>query len=290
MGYDSDGNIRQFDEDGDLTGGRKMKECMFLNFSRLLTKDEIKKGSFTMNVGMGEFSHGNPTTGSVKVAKVYDYNAQNEYRINSPAGEYGILVVSGGMSSSVVFAAGTHLIESGSNLTASYTSAFERIRPCGLIFYQAGIVVLSASLFQTSSAVSNYGGVLDAATYDTAGSPAWTGTSKLSSSFVSASIETLSDGLRHRIRDIKFNNTTELNSTIYFCRVNNNDFNYSSNPTYLSSSKIVVKQTTSDEPVSYITSVGLYSSDNELLACAKLSEPLKKTPSNEFTLRVRLDY
>jgi len=26
------------------------------------------------------------------------------------------------------------------------------------------------------------------------------------------------------------------------------------------------------------------------LAVAKLSEPLKKTPANEFTLRVRLDY
>ena len=44
------------------------------------------------------------------------------------------------------------------------------------------------------------------------------------------------------------------------------------------------------EPASYITTVGLYSADNELLAVAKLSEPLKKTPSNELTLRVRLDY
>ena len=43
-------------------------------------------------------------------------------------------------------------------------------------------------------------------------------------------------------------------------------------------------------PVSYITSVGLYSADNELLAVAKVSEPLIKTPSNELTLRVRLDY
>jgi hypothetical protein len=34
----------------------------------------------------------------------------------------------------------------------------------------------------------------------------------------------------------------------------------------------------------------MYSADNELLATAKLSEPLKKTPDDEFTLRVRLDY
>ena len=51
-----------------------------------------------------------------------------------------------------------------------------------------------------------------------------------------------------------------------------------------------VKNNTTDQPVSYITTVGLYSDNNELMAVAKLSEPLKKTPSNEFTLRVRLDY
>ena len=89
---------------------------------------------------------------------------------------------------------------------------------------------------------------------------------------------------------MSFNNTTELNSTVYFCRANHNDFNYSSNPTYLSGSKIRVKQSSTDTPVAYATTVGLYSADNELMACAKLSEPLKKDPTTEFTLRVRLDY
>ena len=95
---------------------------------------------------------------------------------------------------------------------------------------------------------------------------------------------------RKRIDRLAFNNTTELNSTIYFCRINHNDFNYSSNPTYLGDSKIRVKNVSTDNPISYITTVGLYSADNELLAVAKLSEPLKKTPENELTPRVRLDY
>ena len=95
---------------------------------------------------------------------------------------------------------------------------------------------------------------------------------------------------RKRIHQIAFNNTTELNSTIYFCRINHNDFNYSSNPTYLDAGKIRVKLVLSDAPVSYITSVGLYSASNELLAVAKLSEPLRKDPTNEMVLRVRLDY
>ena len=104
-------------------------------------------------------------------------------------------------------------------------------------------------------------------------------------------ISQLAGGFRHLFHNMEFNNTTELNSTMYFCRANTSEYNYSSNPTYLDSSKIVVKGNNAfEEPASYITTVGLYSSDNELLATAKLSEPLKKAPSNEITLRVRLDY
>jgi hypothetical protein len=106
----------------------------------------------------------------------------------------------------------------------------------------------------------------------------------------STTLDQVNNAQRNRIQNISFNNTVELNSTIYFCRAGHNEFNYSANPTYLDSSKIRVKNTTSDMPISYITTVGLYSSDNELLAVAKLSEPLKKDPNTELTLRVRLDY
>ena len=91
--------------------------------------------------------------------------------------------------------------------------------------------------------------------------------------FVSGAMSASCDALRQRMYNVQFNNTTELNSTVYFCRAHHNEFNYSTNPTYLSSSQIVVKNNASDSPVSYITTVGLYSSDNELLATAKLSEP-----------------
>ena len=98
------------------------------------------------------------------------------------------------------------------------------------------------------------------------------------------------NNFRKRVENISFNNTTELQSSIYFCRAGHNEFNYSGNPSYLSSSKIVVKDESTDTPISYITTVGLYSEENELLAVAKLSEPLRKTPETEYVLRVRLDY
>jgi len=120
--------------------------------------------------------------------------------------------------------------------------------------------------------------------------PAGNGT-MMNDQLTGSTITELANAFRFNVDNIQFNNTTELNSTIYFCRANNTEFNYSSNTTYLSESQIRVKgNNPSANPVSYITTVGLYSPDNELLAVAKLSEPLKKTPSNELTLRVRLDY
>lgn len=144
-------------------------------------------------------------------------------------------------------------------------------------------MVLSSSLFQDK--LDN--GVLT----NTVGSSRMdSGGNTITGSLTGSNIETNANNLRNRIGNIQFNNTVELNSTIYFCRANHNEFNYSSNPTYLSSSQIRVKQISTDEPISYITSVGLYSENNELLAVGKLSEPLKKTPANEFTIRARLDY
>lgn len=261
VGYDTTGSIREFDEDGNITdGGTKLKDCIFINFSRLLTKDEIRKGSFSISLGTG--SYADPFEG---VITIEDTDADTSYKVNSPAGEYGILSCSSGA-------------ETG-------TPA------CGLIFYQAGVVALSSSIFQSSSVGGILGpvsGTLSGDGYVEFGNAA--STSSINEVLVSSSISGACDDLRHRIVDISFQNTTELNSTIHFCRVNSGDFNYSSNPTYLTESKIRVKNTTTDEPVSYFTTVGLYSADNELLAVAKLSEPIKKTPSTDVTLRVRLDY
>ena len=73
--------------------------------------------------------------------------------------------------------------------------------------------------------------------------------------------------------------------------MNHNEYNYSANPTYLTGSKIRVKGSNRRNlPVSYITTIGLYSADRELLAVAKLSEAGKKDPTTELTLKVRLDY
>ena len=268
VGYDVTGSIREFDEDGNITdGGAKLKDCMFVNISRLLAKDEIKKGSFTMKILTGSYFNSAGTKANGGAVTIQDVGAATSYKVNSPAGEYGILKATAG--------------------AASADTA------CGLIYYQTGVVVLSGSVFNAV----NKGGIL---ANDTTGVLAGAGyvdfgnvasTASFDQVAVSASIGGACDSLRHRIQDITFQNTTELNSTIHFCRVNSGDFNYSANPTYLTSSQIRVKNAVAtNEPVSYFTTVGLYSADNELLAVAKLSEPIKKTPATDMTVRVRLDY
>ena len=283
VGHDATGSIRKFDEDGDLTGGTKMKEVFFVNFARLLNKDEVKKGSFNLELGadVGLTFGGQAFNDRVLVT---DASGSSGYLVNSPAGEYGVLFAT---ASTNTDNAGITYIQG----TAQGTKI-----PCGLIFYQAGIAVLSGSVFNKSgsAAPAHAGGIFRSGYGDLRlGNPivGTAGASHNGFNFITgSSISGSADAIRNRIYNISFNNTTELNSTIYFCRASHNEFNYSSNPTYLSSSQIRVKDSSLDEPVSYMTTVGLYSANNELLAVAKVSEPLKKTPDAELTLRVRLDY
>ena len=83
----------------------------------------------------------------------------------------------------------------------------------------------------------------------------------------------------------------EIKSTHYFCRVKNNMFNYSQNPTYFTGSNgDLTNPNFLTDPRSYITTVGLYNGTDELLAVAKISKPFLKTPSREATIKVRLDF
>lgn len=256
MGYDKDGAILQFDEDGDLVaGGNKINDAVFLSFSRLLVKDEIKKGSFQMVVGASS-TFNSPFS---ETATIKDYGANTSYRVNSPAGEYGILYLSN--------SAGSNEVEGNPGNTDE---------PCGLIYYQAGIAVLTSSVFMTSKLSSS-------AEMNSSGED-------MDALLTGSSITLAADALRHRIENIQFNNTIELNSTVYFCRAKHNEFNYSSNPTYLNNSQIRVKNQATDVPISYITSIGLYSADNTLLAVGKFSEPIRKDSNIELTFRARLDY
>jgi len=272
VGYTTSSAIRTFDSDGDYGGDDsqgRMYECFFLNFSRLLIKDEIKKNTFRLkmytsgSVNDGGSQASTPTL--TELQTLGDYKSATQFR-TSPAGDYGLIFTS----------------SADGNNTGSV----------GLIFYQAGVAVLTSSIFQEqfgTNTTSRHKGYYDGDT--TTKGPLGLGLMRgVQAAITSSTIQSMADGFRHTIDSIDFNNTIELNSTIYFCRINHNEFNYSSNPTFTSAGRLVVKNNVTDLPVTYITTVGLYSPDNELLAVAKLSEPIRKDPNTELTLRVRLDY
>lgn len=86
-------------------------------------------------------------------------------------------------------------------------------------------------------------------------------------------------------------NSEKVTSTHYFVRVKNAEYNFSNNPSYVTGSVGQLAQTTFvNDPKTYITTVGLYNDNHELLAVAKLSKPLLKSFQRESLIRVKLDF
>jgi len=83
----------------------------------------------------------------------------------------------------------------------------------------------------------------------------------------------------------------DVNQTTYYCRMFHNEFNFTSNPTFLvSGSQLgdIIPEMVGDPSV-YVTSVGLYNSFDELIAVAKLNEAQKKNFSTEVTIAAKVD-
>ena len=96
----------------------------------------------------------------------------------------------------------------------------------------------------------------------------------------------------------KLNIKQEINSVFYTCKLDDFEFNYSTNPTYYDETdgSMTIKKFytgSSDffiKPETYVTSIGLYDSTYNLLAIAKLSKVQRKSFNNSLIINVRLDY
>ena len=88
----------------------------------------------------------------------------------------------------------------------------------------------------------------------------------------------------------KLRSEETVSSNYVFIRARNAEFNYSNNPSNITGSGELRHSVMIDNPQSYVTAVGLYNDNNDLLAVAKLSTPLIKDFTKEALLRVKLDY
>jgi hypothetical protein len=252
-------------------------EALFLCFKRLFVRDGVKRETFAMrffqssSAGHASEAHPenisitatNPSSGSVIFT---DIGAASSIERSQFGGDVGNIVLASDTSQTV-----------------------------GLMFYQKGIAVLDITRALNSTqimtgSISSVGAV---------------SSTPVSASFVphfvaSASMDQILDHISTtRFGSgsntfLTFQNNTKINSTLVFCRATADEFNYSSNPSYTDSEgRILVideSEQGSQKSFSFITTIGLYDANEELLATAKLSRPVEKNDEKDLTFRVRLDF
>lgn len=86
------------------------------------------------------------------------------------------------------------------------------------------------------------------------------------------------------------NSEETITSDYIFTRIKNSEYNYTTNPSMISGSGDLVYSNFINNPETFPTTIGYYNDNNDLLAVAKLSRPLKKNSTSEALVRVKLDF
>jgi hypothetical protein len=254
-----------------LDGGTVVDSALFLAFKRLFARDQIKRETFAMRFFQSASQDPyNLAITSESGSAIYTDLGSATQKFSTVGGQYGTIVDSAATSKQV-----------------------------GLMFYDAGVAVFDMSKIVSGSQIIQ--GEIDAMSSS--------GTEIISSSFIpyllaSASIDDIVDHVcatrfqSGSLTAITFQNVTNINSSLIFCRAAADEFNYSSNPTFVdtnasTSGRIVVidpGEEDKQESFTYVTAVGMYDAVGNLLAVAKLSRPVEKSPERDLTFRVRLDF
>ena len=143
----------------------------------------------------------------------------------------------------------------------------------GAVYPHRGVIILNPAALDASASLGTVRTNSDAQNHN-----------KLFLAISGAAFQNANNGFQAR-------NEEEVKSTFFFTRVKNAEYNFSNNPSYVTGSDGDLGQSTFiGDPKTYITTVGLYNNDNELLAIAKLSKPILKSFSNEVLVKVKLDF
>jgi|TARA_R110001592_G_scaffold267067_1_gene533011 hypothetical protein len=266
---------------GDTNSTNKIDTALFLNFKRLFVRDGIKRETFAMRMYRSASSATSAEDGAVGTS-----GQQNIFH-SSISGS--IILTDVGAASSIErsnFGGDVGNIVNSSNTSETL----------GLIFYQKGIVVLDVGKICSGSQLMS--GTIGAVG-NTAGNVSIS--QKLIPGYVTSA--SLDDCIDHFAISrfgsgsqtfLTFQNNTQINSTLIFCRATADEFNFSSNPTYTDSEGRIVVIDESQQGIqkafSFITTVGLYDANEQLLAVSKLSRPVEKNDEKDLTMRVRLDF
>lgn len=164
-------------------------------------------------------------------------------------------------------------IVSGSLRDGIYSESNENA--WGVVFPNSGLIVLDATVLDQSCSFNTVTASIDGDNIrklflSISGSAAYSQNRIVTESFFARSAE------RNLVQT-------------YFCRANGDEFNYSNNPTYVSGSDNSIRNSYFvKEPQTYITSIGLYNRQRELIAIGKLKRPLLKKPNTNYVFEVRV--
>ena len=89
------------------------------------------------------------------------------------------------------------------------------------------------------------------------------------------------------VQRIVFNSQTNRGRLLVDAVASGSEMNFSGNPTGINPD---TGGSIFDDPSSYISSVGLYNHQNDLLAVAKLSKPVRKDEATTLVGQVKLDF
>jgi hypothetical protein len=144
----------------------------------------------------------------------------------------------------------------------------------GLMYPSLGVIILNDTVLNASASFNSVTGS------NVAGDNAW----KLFTSISGAMSSNVNFAMQAR-------NIETITSTHYFVRVKNGEYNFSNNPTFVTGSVGEFSQATFiGDPKTYLTTIGMYNDRQELLAVAKLSQPVQKSFSVETLIKVKLDF
>ena len=230
-----------------------------ININRARIKDKLDPGNWQLFLAQlsGSAVANNAHTGSnvkivtsPRVISLIDDSGEAEQTLSDSGPVYNI--VSGSITDGVYNTSAPHYY--------------------GLVYPNMGMLILNDNPLLQSASFNTVSGS------DVAGDNAW----KL---FTSIS------GSMSRGNVFSARNEETVVSTHYFVRVKNGEYNFSNNPSFTTGSLGEFAQPTFiGDPKTYITTIGMYSDLNELLAVAKLSQPIQKSFSNEALIKVKLDF
>ncbi len=243
-----------------LGNQKQLNSVYIINIARNRIKDKLDPGNWELVVSGGT---------SIPVVKLIDdSNSNTSYTIGASGRVFNIV-------------SGT--VYNQPNAVPYYDSSFDTqaLTYYGLVYPDLGIMVLDADALSASASFS----VTDSTTTGVTGSGGYSiNANKLFMAISGAAA--LSAPYAFAARSEEY-----ITSTHYFVRVKNAEYNYSNNPTFVTGSTGDLLYTDFiDYPNVYVTTVGLYNDNNELLAVAKVSRPLLKNFDTETLVKIRLDF